>query len=324
MASEVFRCVAAGNALRLDKLLVQELAAVHACSRSQVERWIEAGVVSVNGITVRKSSYRVEPGDVIEVSQLPEPRTALEPYDFPLEVLFEDEHLIVINKPAGIAMHPGAGERGRTLANAVVQHVGAHQREVGEIDRPGIVHRLDKDTTGVVVVAKSTPVHAALARQFAERTTERSYKVLVYTTPRGKREVQRADSGEVSQPIGRHPTKRTLMAITEQGRRAVTRWQVIERFGYGTLLQCRLETGRTHQIRVHMNHIGSPVIGDQTYGDFSNLPPRLGEAAQRFGRQALHAATLAFTHPVTGERQSFSAPPPLDFEALVDTFRQYA
>jgi 23S rRNA pseudouridine1911/1915/1917 synthase len=323
MAPDIFRCTVEGEATRLDKLVVQQLSPIRECSRSQVERWIEAGAVSVNGVTVRKPSYRVDPGDTIEVAQLAEPSTSLKPFEFPLSILFEDEHLIVIDKPAGISMHPGAGERERTLANAVVQHVGAAQRAVGESDRPGIVHRLDKDTTGVVVIAKSTAVHAALARQFAERSTERTYHVLVYATPRGKREIQRDDSGEVSESIGRHPTKRTLMAISERGKRAVTRWRVIERFTYGVLLQCQLETGRTHQIRVHMNHIGSPVIGDPTYGDFSNLPQPLREAARRFGRQALHAATLAFTHPISAKRLSFSASPPSDFVELVGTFRRY-
>jgi 23S rRNA pseudouridine1911/1915/1917 synthase len=194
---------------------------------------------------------------------------------------------------------------------------------VGEHDRPGIVHRLDKDTTGVVVVAKSTPVHAALSKQFADRTTERSYRALVYTTPRAKRVVQLQDHGEIAKPIGRHPTQRTLMTISEKGKPAVTQWRVVERFAYGTVVECRLQTGRTHQIRVHMDSIGCPVIGDATYGDFSNLPSQLREAAERFGRQALHAATLAFRHPISGEQLSFSAELPADFQSLLEFFRLF-
>jgi 23S rRNA pseudouridine1911/1915/1917 synthase len=324
MSREAFQFIYDGEPARLDRVVVAKLAASHQCSRSQVERWIELGCVSVNGAQVRKPAYKLSPGDRVEVVGVDEPTTQLAPYDFPLEILFEDDHLLVINKPAGLSMHPGAGNRKATLANAVVQHVGSKQLAVGESDRPGIVHRLDKDTTGVVVVAKTVPVHAALARQFADRSAGRTYVALVFTTPRAKRPVQQSEQGEVNAPLGRHPTRRTMMAVVEQGKRAVTRWATVERFPYGTLLECRLETGRTHQIRVHMNSIGCPVVGDTLYGDFSNLPLRLQEAATRFGRQALHAATLAFSHPVTGERLSFSAPLPSDFQDLLGVFRNFS
>jgi 23S rRNA pseudouridine1911/1915/1917 synthase len=279
--------------------------------------------VSINGKTVTKPAYKVEAGCAIEIHIGSEAPTQLTPFDFPLEILFEDKELVLINKPAGLSMHPGAGNREQTLANAVVKHVGSQQRAVGESDRPGIVHRLDKDTTGVVVVAKSTQAHAALAAQFAERSIGRSYVALVYTTPRAKRAVQQNEQGEVSAAIGRHPTKRTMMAISERGKPSVTQWSVKERFAHGTLLECRLGTGRTHQIRVHMNSIGCPVIGDTVYGDFSNLPAALLDAAQRFGRQALHAATLSFNHPSSGERLSFTAPLPHDLLHLIEVFRSY-
>jgi len=310
-----------GEDARLDKVVVERLSPLLMCSRSQVERWIESGAVSVNGKPVTKPAWKVSDGDRIEVHALLEPATHLAPLEFPLEILYEDKHLIVINKPAGISMHPGAGNDAHTIANAVVHHVGKKQLSVGESDRPGIVHRLDKDTTGVVVVAKSTPMHAALSRQFAERSVGRSYHALVYTTPRAVRAIQGGETGEVSAPIGRHPTKRKMMAIVEHGRPATTVWRVVERFPHGTLLECSLKTGRTHQIRVHMNSIGSPVIGDPVYGDFSNLPKPLAKASSAFGRQALHAATLAFTHPITNERLSFSAPLPNDFEELLRVFR---
>jgi 23S rRNA pseudouridine1911/1915/1917 synthase len=324
MADTPYEFTFTGDPTRLDKAIVQDLSAHHTYSRSQVERWIEDGRVSVGGIQVRKSSYTLESGDVVAIASFDDQPTELAPYQFGLSILYEDADLIVIDKPAGLSMHPGAGNAEKTLANAVVSHVGKSQLGVGEPDRPGIVHRLDKDTTGVVVVAKSTPVHAALAKQFAERTIDRAYQALVFTTPRARRPVQLADEGEVNAPVGRHPTNRKRMAIVEAGKTAITRWSVVERFTYGTLLECRLQTGRTHQIRVHMESIGSPIVGDRVYGDFTSLPPRLREAAERLGRQALHAYSLAFTHPSTGVRLSFSAPLPKDLEYLVDLFRSGA
>ncbi len=306
---------------RLDRVVQRELATSRACSRSQVERLIESGSVRVNGKIVSKPAFRVESGAVIEVVVSESRPTELAPYTLPLSVMYEDEHLLVVDKPAGLSMHPGAGNRDRTLANALVSHIGAQQREVGSSDRPGIVHRLDKDTTGVVVIAKSTPVHAHLAQQFAQRSIERRYTALVFTTPRARRPVQVAEQGEVRGAIGRHPTRRMLMAITETGKPAVTEWQVLDRFVYGTLVACRLQTGRTHQIRVHMSSQGCPIIGDKTYGDFSNLPRVLRDAAESFGRQALHASTLAFTHPLTGVRLSFESPLPADFVRLLAVFR---
>ena len=312
-----------GEAVRLDRLVTDRLGVSLGFSRSQVERWIEEGRVRVDGAVVTKPATRVDHGAVIEVAHPSQQKTTLKAFDMPLQVLFEDEHLLVINKPCGLSMHPGAGNVTHTLANAVVAHVGKRQLQVGEPDRPGIVHRLDKDTTGVVVVAKSTPVHAGLAKQFAERSIDRRYQALVFTTPRAKREVQRSEEGIVSAPLGRHPTDRKRIAVTARGKAAVTSWRVLERFSYGTLVECTLQTGRTHQIRVHMDHIGSPVVGDKTYGDFSNLPLALRQAADGFGRQALHAATLSFTHPITAQRLAFSAPLPEDFEKLLSTLRGF-
>lgn len=306
---------------RLDRVVSRLLSSDQQWSRSQVERMIESGAVSVNGRVTVKPAFRVDVGAVIDVAVGESRSSDLEPFNFPLSVLYEDEHLLVVDKPAGLSMHPGAGNRTNTLANAVVNYLGERQRLVGAHDRPGIVHRLDKDTTGVVVVAKSTPVHAHLSRQFAERSIERTYTALVFTTPRARRSVQLAESGEVRGSIGRHPSKRTMMAITESGKPAVTEWWVVERFAYGVLLRCRLQTGRTHQIRVHMHSINCPIIGDRVYGDFSNLPRTLRDAAEVLGRQALHAATLVFTHPVTGARLSFEAPPPKDLCQLLEVFR---
>jgi 23S rRNA pseudouridine1911/1915/1917 synthase len=310
-----------GDDSRLDRAIQREFSESLKLSRSQIERIIESGGVFVNGRSILKAAYKIAHGDSVEIRVVADERPDFEPFRFKLDLLFEDSHLIVINKPAGLSMHPGAGNRSKTLANAVVAHVGERQSGVGERDRPGIVHRLDKDTTGVVVVAKSSRVLTALALQFAERTIEREYKALVFTTPRARRAVQLSDSGEISSPIGRHPTQRTKMAISERGRAAITEWRVLERYDYGSLLGCRLKTGRTHQIRVHLNSIGSPIIGDPVYGDFSNLPRPLREASEGFGRQALHAATLSFTHPISNRRLSFSAELPADFCALIKLFR---
>lgn len=310
----------AGGERRIDSVIASTLGE-EVASRSQIVRWIGDGAVSVNGNRVVKPSHKVTDGDCVSIV-LPESEpTHLVPFPISLDILYEDEHLLVIDKPSGLSMHPGAGNRSETLANAIVSHVGLDQLSVGQVGRPGIVHRLDKDTTGVVVVAKSSSVHANLARQFAERTTERQYKVLVFTTPRAKRAVQLNPEGEISGAIGRHPSKRTLMAIVSTGKPAVTHWRTVECFQYGCLLECRLETGRTHQIRVHMESIKCPVIGDRVYGDFSNLPSHLRDAADQFGRQALHAAMLGFIHPVTNKKLYFESPLPDDFQALVRTFR---
>jgi 23S rRNA pseudouridine1911/1915/1917 synthase len=322
MSDNLYAIQHLGEEARLDKIIVEHLSPKLMCSRSQVERWIEDGLASVNGKVVVKPAFKVNDGSRIEVRVAAEGKTHLEPLDFPLDILFEDKHLLVINKPAGISMHPGAGNDAHTIANAVVHHVGKKQLAVGESDRPGIVHRLDKDTTGVVVVAKSTPVLAALSQQFAERSVGRSYQTLVYSTPRAVRAIQTSDQGEVSAPIGRHPTNRKIMAIVERGRPATTLWRMLERFPHGTLLECTLKTGRTHQIRVHLTSIGSPVIGDPAYGDFSNLPKPLRDAAGVLGRQALHAATLSFTHPITKEQISLTAPLPKDFQELLKVFRE--
>jgi 23S rRNA pseudouridine1911/1915/1917 synthase len=220
-------------------------------------------------------------------------------------------------------MHPGAGNRDETLVNALVHRFG-EQVVFLSSGRPGIVHRLDKDTSGVVVVARDVETLNALSAQFAARTVGRAYKALVFSTPRAQRQINLSDRGKVDAAIGRHPTKRTSMAVVKEGgKRAVTNWGVVERMPYGTLIVARLETGRTHQIRVHMNHIHSPVIGDLTYGDFSGLPHELRMNAQRFGRQALHAYRIEFEHPVTKERLSFESPLPEDFRKLIDEFRAW-
>jgi 23S rRNA pseudouridine1911/1915/1917 synthase len=258
----------------------------------------------------------------VVVSPIEAKSSHLEASDFPLDIMYQDDDVVVINKPAGLSMHPGAGNRSNTLANALVGHLvkGAEFEQLPE--RPGIVHRLDKDTTGVVVVARNVAAHTHLSEQFRTRSVSRAYKALVLRTPRARRLLDQSDSGTVDLNLDRDPFHRTRMAIVDEGgRRAVSHWHVLERMDYGALLDIKLETGRTHQIRVHMAAIQSPVIGDKVYGDFSALPAKLKTLADKFGRQALHAYRLEFDHPVSTKRLSFVSELPTDFEELIAAYR---
>lgn len=311
---------------RLDRLVLawlQSRPELQTTTRSQLKSWIEAGRIAVNGEVRLKAGTIVRPGATISVELVPVGADDIPGWEHPLEIVYEDRDLLVINKPAALTMHPGAGNRAHTLVNALAWHFRHQGDEFFSAGvRPGIVHRLDRDTTGLVVVARNAATHEGLARQFAERSVGRSYLALVFSTPRARRAVTTSDTGRIDAPIGRHPTRRTMMAVVEGGRRAVTNWRVVERMPYGTVLEVRLETGRTHQIRVHCAHLGCPVIGDALYGDFSGLPAPLKRAAELFGRQALHAFRLEFTHPSTGQRLSFTGQPPADLEALMASFRQ--
>jgi 23S rRNA pseudouridine1911/1915/1917 synthase len=250
----------------------------------------------------------------------------------PLDVVYEDDAIIVIDKPAGLVVHPGAGNIDRTLVNALIAHCGASLSGIGGVARPGIVHRLDKDTSGLLVVAKTDQAHRALAEQFAdhgrEGSLERGYLALVWGAPP-------RPHGIIKAPIGRHKTSRTKMAVVpvaKGGRDAVTHYRVLATFGRGgepiaSLLECRLETGRTHQVRVHLASIGTPLIGDQVYGTgFKSKLRELPQAAQdklaSFKRQALHAAALTFVHPLTGTLLEFNAPLPDDFAMIVDALKE--
>ena len=296
------------RAARID----QFLAAAHpGVSRSRWKQLIEAGRVTLNGAPVRKPNTPLAPGDILACT-LPEPEpVGLVPADIPLDILYEDSDLIVLNKPADLVVHPAPGHAADTLVNALLHHCTDLQGIGGEL-RPGIVHRLDKDTSGVLVVAKNEPAHTALVAQFSAHTVRKEYLALVWGRPR-------PPAGTVDLPIGRHPVHRQKMAVTEKGRAALTRYETIAAGPLAALLRVRIETGRTHQIRVHLAKLGHPVAGDTTYGRArSGLPPGLD-----LPRQMLHAHVLQIAHPRDGRPLAFTAPPPADFEAarhiLVET-----
>lgn len=322
---------------RLDKALAAAVPEEAALSRSRLTRLIAEGAVTKDGTPVTDQKARVEPGEVYEIALEPPRPVETVAQQIPLTVVWEDEDLIVIDKPAGMVVHPAPGSADGTLVNALLHHFGGTLSGIGGEARPGIVHRIDKDTSGLLVVAKSDRAHHGLAAQFEKHTVHRHYSAVVYGVPdagdprlRGTRGVsfEPGNVMKVTSQLARHKTDRQRQAVLfEGGRHAVTRARVVEAFGgVAALVDCWLETGRTHQIRVHMAHAGHGLIGDPVYGGKRKLPPKaVGEmgaaAAAAFPRQALHAATLGFRHPVTGEELSFSSPLPADIEALLAALR---
>jgi len=304
-AGETLRTVTAGDAdggERIDRMLATHLGDL---SRTRLKRLVELGRVSLGDATIKDPSMRVKPGQSFRV-RVPAPAVDRpEPQAIALDILFEDEHVIVIDKPAGLVVHPAPGNPDHTLVNALLAHCGDTLAGIGGVKRPGIVHRLDKDTSGLMVVAKSELAHARLAADFAARRIERAYQALVWGVPA-------AATGEIDAPIGRSPQNRKKMAIVARGGKpAITRYRVLRQFSdKAALVECRLATGRTHQIRVHLSARGHPLIGDRTYGGAR-------AAIAPFPRQALHAVRLGFQHPATGETLRFESPLPPDFAALV-------
>jgi 23S rRNA pseudouridine1911/1915/1917 synthase len=300
--------------VRVDAWLVRRLADL---SRARLQALIEKGLVLVDGRATRPST-RLRPGQAVTVL-LPAPEPALpRAEDIPLEVLHEDASLLVVNKPAGLVVHPGAGRPGGTLVNALLGRV-RDLSGVGGVLRPGIVHRLDRGTSGLLVVAKDDAAHRALVRQFASRAVEKEYLALVLGVPDQA-------SGEIDRPIGRDPVHRQRMSVrAPRGREARTSWRIEERFDGAALLRVRIHTGRTHQIRVHLASIGHPVAGDPLYGGTRTPSSRRGEARAALAsleRPALHAARLAFRHPATGERREFATPLPPDLAGVVGRLRE--
>lgn len=282
-------------------------------SRSRMKGWITNGNVSVDAQTVSKPREKVEHGALVAVDAELESEERHQAEAISLDIVYEDDDIIVINKPAGLVVHPGAGAPDGTLLNGLLNHYP----KIDQVPRAGIIHRLDKDTTGLMVVAKNVPAQTQLVDMMQKREIRREYEAICNGVMTA--------GGMVDEPIGRHPTKRTHMAVVASGKPAVTHYRVMERLRAHTLLRLRLETGRTHQIRVHMAHIRHPLVGDLTYGGRPRPPKQASDAflatLRGFSRQALHAAQLSLHHPVNGEWMTFEAPRPEDFQQLLAAMR---
>ncbi|MBM3584529.1 MAG: RluA family pseudouridine synthase [Alphaproteobacteria bacterium] len=298
---------------RVDKVLARALPRL---SRARVQALIKAGGLSTGGATIEDPSHRVKPGHVYRLACPPAEDPVARPEAIPLAIRYEDDDLIIVDKPAGLVVHPAPGNPTGTLVNALIAHCGGRLAGVGGVRRPGIVHRLDKDTSGLMVAVKTDAAHHALARQFAARSIERVYLAVV-------RGVPVPAAGEVRGAVGRDPRNRKRMAVvTVGGKPALTHYRVVRAFNRrAALVACRLATGRTHQIRVHMASIGHPVVGDRLYAraprGVMKSPHSAGTLLGMFGRQALHAQSLGFDHPSTGQRLFFESPLPSDMAALV-------
>lgn len=296
---------------RLDQILAELFSDY---SRSRLKEWVLQQRVLVDGVVVDKPRTKLLGVESVEVRGVLEVQESHKAQDIELNIIYEDDDLIIINKPEGLVVHPGAGNSDGTLLNALLNHCP----EIDKVPRAGIVHRLDKDTTGLMVVAKNVPAHTHLVSELQEREISREYEAIVYGTLVG--------GGTVDEPIGRHPTKRTSMAVRENGKPATTHYRIIEKFRSHTHLRLKLESGRTHQIRVHMSHLHHPLVGDVLYGGRTRLPkgasPVLVHELRNFNRQALHAAQLGLFHPSSGEWLTWSAPLPEDIVNLRDAIRE--
>jgi 23S rRNA pseudouridine1911/1915/1917 synthase len=310
--------------VRVDKYLFERLVN---SSRNRIQKAADAGLIMANGKPV-KSSYKVKPCDVLTV-MMDRPRydNDIIPEDIPLDIVYEDNDLMVINKPAGLVVHPGCGNYHGTLVNAIAWHLKDNPRYDPNDPQVGLVHRIDKDTSGLLVVAKTPDAKTHLGLQFYNKTTKRKYNALVWG-------VVENNEGTIEGNIGRNPKDRMQMAVLSdpaQGKHAVTHYRVLERLGYVTLVECVLETGRTHQIRVHMKHIGHTLFNDERYGGneilkgthFSKYKQFVNNCFETCPRQALHAMTLGFVHPRTGEEMFFTSPLPEDMTNLIDKWRNY-
>lgn len=308
---------------RLDKFLAAEAGEL---SRTRIKALVLESQVLINNVVCDSPAHKLKAGDNITIG-IPAPRddTPL-PENIPLDIVYEDEALIVINKPVGLVVHAGAGHEDGTLVNALLHHCGDSLSGIGGVKRPGIVHRLDKDTSGLMLVAKTDKAHQALSAQLSDRSLHRRYKALVWGVPIPIK-------GIVDAPIGRHPTHRQKMAVIHRnGREARTHYMVVEDWGLVAMVECDLESGRTHQVRVHMTHLGHPLIGDPLYGLARNgqvsrlkkagLEGDLAEEIINFPRQALHAAEIAFIHPLMDEEMGFERPLPEDMERIISILNQ--
>lgn len=278
-------------------------------SRGRLQKWIRSGELTLDAAEAAPKA-KVRAGQAVELKATLRPEQDWSAQPLPLNIVHEDEHIIIVNKPADLVVHPAPGHADHTLVNALVHH----ESSLSHLPRAGIVHRIDKDTTGLLVVAKTLPAHAKLVDAMQARHIKREYFALVWGQVTG--------SGSVDKPIGRHPHNRVKMAVVKGGKPAVTHYQISKRFAQQTLLAVQLETGRTHQIRVHLAHLGLPIVGDPVYGGRNRIPAgsdsELTALFEQFTRQALHAAKLSLEHPISGDSLSFEAPLPADFQALLD------
>ena len=278
-------------------------------SRARLQHWIKQGLVSVDGTTAARPRDKVLGGELVELEAILDDQVECCPEPIPLEIMYEDEALLIINKPAGLVVHPAAGNPDGTLQNALLHH----DEKLIQLPRAGIVHRLDKETSGLLVIAKTTAAHKHLVEQLQEHSVKREYRAVVTGVMTA--------GGMVDQPIARHPSQRTRMAVHPSGKTAVTHYRVLDKFRFHTHVKVVLETGRTHQIRVHMAHIRYPLAGDPVYGGRLRIPakisPELEAMLRRFRRQALHARKLGLQHPQTGEWMEWSAEPPEDMQDLL-------
>ncbi len=294
---------------RLDLVLS---AALEDFSRSFIQKLFENGKITVDGQVCREKKLKASAGSTV-VIEIPEPeKLQVEAEDIPLDIVYEDEDVLVVNKPAGMVVHPAPGNYTGTLVNALMHHCGDELSSINGVIRPGIVHRIDKDTSGLLMVAKNDKAHNSLSQQLADHSITRRYRAIVFSNIK-------EDEGTVDKPIGRDPKNRLRNAVTElNSKNAVTHYKVLERYGTFTLIEARLETGRTHQIRVHMSYLKHPLLGDELYG------PVKSKAASKLGakRQMLHAGVLGFVHPSTGEHMEFESPLPGDFENLIEKLRK--
>ena len=308
--------------MRVDKFLTENL---HGISRSMVQKLIEGGNVLRSDKKIISCSTQLKSGDFLTVNIPPPTRTDMLPADIPLKILYEDNHFLVIDKPAGLTVHPGAGNHNDTLANALIAHCGASLSGIGGVTRPGIVHRLDKDTSGLILAAKTDLAHHSLSEQLADRSLKRTYLAVCWGVPKPL-------NGRIEGNIGRSPKNRKKMAVVSGGgKTAATNYSVVEILsgGAASLVECRLETGRTHQIRVHMAHTGHPLMGDQAYcgrrgGSVKNLTEQAQECLSTFKRQALHSHLITLKHPVTCEKMDFASQLPEDIANLVGLLRKPA
>ena len=310
--------------VRIDKFLTEKIANA---TRNRVQRAIDAGTILVNG-QASKSNYKIKPADEIRVLLEKPPRdTEVIPENIPLDILYEDPHLLIVNKPPGMVVHPAHGNWTGTLVNGLVYHFQHLPEMKGNVGRPGLVHRIDKDTSGLLVIAKTEETMTPLAAQFFHHTIERTYIALVWGEPED-------DSGTIIGHVGRSAKDRKVMDVFpdgSQGKHAVTHWKVLKRLRYVSLIQCNLETGRTHQIRAHMRYFGHPLFNDALYGggkirkgtQFAKYKAFIQNCFDLMPRQALHAMSLGFVHPVTQQKLYFEAPLPADFSAVLEKWEGY-